>query len=78
MVYIATFFTHFGAIRFARNLETLGRSGHMMPVPRKLSSSCGSCVKFEGIVPEKIEEDEEVEGLYLVTEAGYTTLFENE
>ncbi len=77
MVYIATFFTHFGAIRFGRKIEAEGMAYHMMPVPRKLSSSCGSCVRFEGEIPTWINEDEEVEGFYRIIPDGYETLFEN-
>lgn len=46
-VYIATFFSHFGAIKFNKSLKENGINGVLMPVPRKLSSSCGTCVKFE-------------------------------
>ena len=45
--YIATFFSHFGAIRFNKDLKAIGLSGKLMPVPRRVSSSCGTCVKFE-------------------------------
>lgn len=47
MFYIATFFSHFGAIRFKRECQQEGRGAQMMPVPRSLSSSCGTCVRFE-------------------------------
>ena len=46
MTYIATFYTHFAAMNFARRLKKSGVPGEMMPVPRQLSSSCGSCVRF--------------------------------
>ncbi len=46
MTYIATFYSHFGAIRFKKNCEKLGIEATAMPVPRNLSSSCGTCVKF--------------------------------
>lgn len=44
--YIATFYTHYDAVIFRRLLHRLGMTGEMMPVPRKLSSSCGTCVSF--------------------------------
>ena len=44
--YIATFFSHFGAIRFHKMLMQRGVSGKIKPVPRDLSSSCGTCVEF--------------------------------
>ncbi len=46
MDYIATFFSHFGAIRFKKNMEKKLDNIILMPVPRKFSSSCGTCVKF--------------------------------
>ncbi len=45
--YIATFFSHFGAIRFNKDLKAMGLTGKLMPVPRRVSSSCGTCVKFQ-------------------------------
>ncbi len=45
--YIATFFSHFGAIRFHKDLKAVGLTGKLMPVPRRVSSSCGTCVKYE-------------------------------
>ena len=45
--YIATFFSHFGAIRFQRLCSQLGWPAQLAPVPRSLSSSCGTCVLFQ-------------------------------
>ena len=42
--HIATFHTHFGALTFHKKLKALGDNAVMMPVPRKLSASCGTCV----------------------------------
>ena len=46
--YIATFFSHFGAMSFKKKCEKEGYPATIMPVPRNLSSSCGTCVKFTG------------------------------
>ena len=46
MMYIATFFNHYNAVKFSRELREAGIEHDVMPVPRKLSSSCGSCVRF--------------------------------
>ncbi|MEA5058803.1 hypothetical protein SDC9_195113 [bioreactor metagenome] len=46
MDYIATFYTHFAALSFARKLKKLSIPGKMMPTPRSVSASCGSCVRF--------------------------------
>ena len=47
MTYIATFYSHFGAIRCKKLCEAQGLSARAMPVPRNLSSSCGTCVRCE-------------------------------
>ena len=44
--YIATFHTHLAAIMAHRALGALNISARMMPVPRALSSSCGTCVRY--------------------------------
>ncbi len=46
MEYIASFFTHSGAIKYSRFLNKLNINNQTMPVPRKLSSNCGIGVKF--------------------------------
>ena len=47
MIYIITFFSHFGAVRYKQLCGEHGISCRMMPVPRDLSSSCGTCVLFQ-------------------------------
>lgn len=47
MLYIATFHTHLSALMTCRSLTAGGIPARMMPVPRKLSSSCGTCVRYE-------------------------------
>lgn len=44
--YIVTFFTHFDAMRCAQQLEQQHIRIALSPVPRKLSSSCGTCARF--------------------------------
>ena len=44
--YVATFFFLFGALRFQRLCTKLGYEAQLVPVPRSLSSSCGTCVLF--------------------------------
>ena len=44
--YIATFFTHYDAVRFSRGLQQAGIAAALAPVPRRLSSSCGTCARF--------------------------------
>ena len=44
--YIATFHTHLSAMRSARSLEGRAETVALSPVPRTLSSSCGTCVRY--------------------------------
>ena len=72
MTYIATFFSHFGAIRFRKLCQQAGWTARVMPVPRDLSSSCGTCVRYEGTALCPGEQmPEEVEQIVEVTENGY-------
>jgi hypothetical protein len=59
MEYTATFFTHSGAIRFEKFAKEQGLQVQLMPVPRRLSSSCGIAARmqYEGDIRELIIED---------------------
>ena len=46
--YVATFYTHLSAQLSCKRLRSAGCEARMMPVPRALSSSCGTCVRYEG------------------------------
>ena len=74
MTYIATFYSHYGAIQFRKNCEKMKLTAVVMPVPRDLSSSCGTCVRFEteDNFPEK---NEEVEHIVRIEEAGYICIY---
>ncbi len=52
--YLITFYSQFDAILANRILRSAGLAVQLMPVPRAVSSSCGTCVKFqlEGGLPE--------------------------
>ena len=73
MTCIATFFSHFGAIRFKKLCQNRLWPAVVMPVPRNLSSSCGTCVRFEGGCPAAVPE--EVEQIVEVTDGGYRPLY---
>lgn len=74
--YIATFFSHFGAVRFAHLCKERGWQGEVRPVPRSLSSSCGSCVYFTAPVEGEVQKirTPELEQLVLA-QAGYPALY---
>lgn len=48
MIYFATFFSHFGAMHYKMLCDQQEIICRVMPVPRGLSSSCGTCVRCEG------------------------------
>lgn len=78
MYYIATFYSHFGAIRFQRECRREGMQAQLMPVPRDLSSSCGTCVRFmaqKQVNPSHFT-TEEMEKMVRETETGYEVIFE--
>ena len=62
--YIATFHTHLSALMTSRSLTGLGVQARMMPVPRKLSSSCGTCVRYLAEEAHLSAMDEDVEAVY--------------
>ena len=77
MVYIATFYSHFGAIRFKKEYVGKIEKAKLMPVPRDLSSSCGTCVGFEADESFTFTEDPrgEIEQVVRSTDNGYVVLF---
>lgn len=76
--YIATFHTHLAALTTARALGAEGIPAKMMPVPRKLSSSCGTCVRYEAGEACLPAMDADVERVYEIgAEDRYTLLMEN-
>ncbi len=62
--YIATFHTHLAALKTHRNLTKVGLTARMAPVPRKISSSCGTCVFYTAPDPSYELLDEDTEGVY--------------
>lgn len=75
--YVATFFSHYGALSFSKRLESEGMTAKMMPVPRRVSSSCGTGVRLEtdrdvnGLVTEDVDKVFRLDGDV------YTLVFEN-
>lgn len=62
--FVATFHTHLSALMSSRSLTALGAEAQMMPVPRKLSSSCGTCVRYRSEEPHPEAMDEDLEAIY--------------
>jgi len=80
MRYLATFHTHFDAVKYHKYIREKGTMAVLKPVPRKLSSSCGSCVSFTSPNELPLEQifTPDVERLYLVDGEDYVLLAENE
>lgn len=81
MTYIATFYTHFGAMNCVRLMKQAGGMHPLlMPVPRKLSSSCGTCVRFEK--EDSVQEyaagmdQEDLDTIYQVEQDEYTPVYQ--
>ena len=72
--YIATFFSHFDALTFYSHITEVGAAARLMPVPRKLSASCGTCVAFSGAVGVSYSEFE-VEAVFARGSAGYKAVW---
>ena len=75
--YIATFFSHFGAVRFQHLCVERGWQVQLRPVPRSLSSSCGTCVVFQAAALEDPEslQTPELEQLVLQCGDGYEVVY---
>ena len=75
--YIATFFSHFGAVRFQHLCVERGWQAQLRPVPRSLSSSCGTCVVFQAAALENAEslQTPELEQLVFQCDDGYEVVY---
>lgn len=71
MICIATFFSHFGAMRCKKRCDETDITAKMMPVPRALSSSCGTCVRLETEDPYTLPRTEEMEQIAIEQPNGY-------
>lgn len=62
--YLATFHTHLAALKSHRALTAAGLTARMAPVPRKISSSCGTCVFYTADDPMESLLDCDTEAIY--------------
>ena len=77
MEYVATFYSHFGAIQFEQFCKQRAITVHLQPVPRWLSSSCGTCAIFQ--VDRCIVEDilEDIEQVVEKQTEGYREIYKS-
>lgn len=72
-VMVATFANHYGAMLFRK---TVGAGCTLRPVPRSLSSSCGTCAVFNGpFLKEYVNEN--LEAVYEERDGRYEMIYEN-
>jgi len=68
--YIATFYSHYGAMLYFKALKSRGIAAKLMPVPRKVSASCGTGVRYEHV--ESIDLDNcELDSVYVEADGAY-------
>ena len=76
--YVATFHTHLAAMRTCAALTKDGLEAKLAPVPRRLRSSCGTCVFYQGEDPRLESMDRDVEAVYRLDGEDYVLLSRGE
>lgn len=71
MNYVATFHTHLSALLSYQALAGAGVRARMAPVPRRLSSSCGTCVRYEAESDRRELLDRDAEAVYEAEDGDY-------
>ncbi len=76
--FLATFHTHLAALKTHRAMTAKGHKARMAPVPRKISSSCGTCVFYTADEPCYDLLDGDTEAVYCLDGESSTLLREFE
>ncbi|NBK26193.1 MAG: DUF3343 domain-containing protein [Spirochaetia bacterium] len=76
--FVATFFDHYGAVQFRTWCKQQDLNCVLQPVPRSLSSSCGTCAVFEASAWKTGYDPHQIEAIYEQQEGAYALLFRNE
>lgn len=71
---VATFHSHYGALVFRKKF---GSGCKLAPVPRALSSSCGTAAFFSGAVDNSLIDDN-LEAIYELAGSGYRRIYGEE
>ena len=77
LLMLATFFTHHDALVFFAYLKEQNIPSQMMPTPRKISASCGACVRYKAHL-ELALDSYEIEAIYIEKSSIYKKIWENE
>lgn len=75
---VITFFTHHAALMTHKTLVGESINSKMAPVPRRLSSSCGSCVIAEIDEIDLSLLDEDTEAVYIQKDGKYEQIYSAE
>lgn len=76
---VITFFNHFGAVRYKKDAERSGWKVQLSPVPRTLSSSCGTCVFCDSGSDDPLEHiTDEMEQVAVCESGGYRVIWKAE
>lgn len=78
MEYIATFYTHLGAVKYHRYLHNKGVSAETIPVPRKFSSNCGIGVKFSTDENIRAWISDDIEKIFLLNKETDKLIYHND
>jgi len=76
--FVATFHSQYGAIQFRKHAKNLGIACKLAPVPRSLSSSCGTSAHYESISWDIGFCRKDLETVYEYCESGYNRVFSDE
>lgn len=78
MEYIAVFYTHSGAIKYDNFLREQSVKRQLIPVPRRLSTSCGIGIRFtyDGDISLIVSSD--IEKIFRAGDSDYELIYENE
>ena len=69
--FVATFHSQYGAVQFLREAKKRELECRLAPVPRVLSSSCGTCAHYASESWDPGFPLEDLEAVYVVSEGTY-------
>ncbi len=75
--YLVTFFDHHGAVQFRKFARSIAVRCVLSPVPRKLSTSCGTCARYTAIHWDIGFKKDELEAVYQNDNEKFTICYTN-
>ncbi|MCL2407682.1 MAG: DUF3343 domain-containing protein [Defluviitaleaceae bacterium] len=74
--YVAVFTSHYDALIFCNEMKKGGIAATLAPAPRKVSTSCGTCVLFESDSINNLPNCD-VEAIYINIDGKYSIVLVN-